>query len=308
MNFGFEVAALRWMRTGWAIRLLLVVGLLFLSAGAGAVPSQAKSTKPMKFQSGDIFFTDANGVQEYSPTGELQQTIPGTTGAGALCFTPSGNRLVLPGIGVLNKAGQLLPSSWAAAPDGRCAIDAAGNVYVRSGLYQITRYNLKGRHPQTVQLPQGLSYQGTAPYYLALAPDQCTIYYGAFTSDTGRLNVCTNTQGSPLFLDTGMIDDLQFRPNGEMVATGDPAAYLYDSTGSPLQFYTIGRAAGDDFRSVSLDPDGTSFWDCCDSSTGEGGQLEIFRFDIASGQTLTAWPSPTPQPGGMAVYNPQPSG
>lgn len=301
MHFGFHGAAWWRTRTAWAACLVLAVTML--SAGAVAAPSQAQSSKTISFRPGDVFFTDTSGVQEFSPTGELRQTIPGTTGAGALCFTPSGNRLVLPGVGLFNRAGHVLPSSWASAPDGRCAIDTDGNVYVRSGLEQIAKYDLSGRLVETFQVAGGLLYLGISPYYLALGPDQCTIYYGAFDARTGRFDVCSDTQESPLFLNSGLIDDLQIRPNDQIVATGDPVAFRFDSTGAFLQSYVVGPAASDLFRSVSLDPDGTSFWDCCNSTNGVTPP-EIFRFDIASGQILAAWAPPV-SPNGMAVYGPQ---
>ena len=178
-------------------------------------------------------------------------------------------RAVLPGgrlaVELFDSAGNLVRSRWATALGGRCAVDTAANVYVRSGIDKIMKYDLTGHLIQTFQVA---SYPGPSPYYLALAPDQCTIYYGAWDSRTGRFDVCTKTQESPLFLNSGLIDDLRIRPNWQIVATGDPVAFLFDSTGAFLQRYLVGLAAGESFRSVSLDPDGISFWDCCNSTIG----------------------------------------
>jgi hypothetical protein len=258
----------------------------------------------MRFQPGDVFVTDPNGVQEYSPTGELRQDNPQYHRSRSAPLHPVRHRLVLPGVGLFNRARHLVPSSWASAPDGRCTVDTAGNVYVLSGLAQITKYNLKGRRAQTFQVA---SDDGIGPYYLALAPDQCTIYYGGFDARPERLDVCTGTQESPLSLFYGCgADDLQFRPNGQAVMTDDVVAWLYEPTAGTVQDYGSGPLAfGTTSRSVSLDPDGTSFWDCCQIVGSGLGTPEIFRFDIASGQILATWASPVLFPGGMAVYDPQ---
>jgi hypothetical protein len=48
-------------------------------------------------------------------------------------------------------------------------------------------------------------------------------------------------------------------------------------------------------HSVSLDPDGTSVWLCCDLG-------QVMRFDIGSGMLLTSWPTSSAL--AIAVYAP----
>src|SRR5450755_3753172 len=62
------------------------------------------------FQRGDVFLTGSGTVQEYSPTGQLVQTVAGTSGAYGLCFDPNGTRLVVPGVGLFDRFGNVLPS------------------------------------------------------------------------------------------------------------------------------------------------------------------------------------------------------
>ena len=180
----------------------LAIAVLLTMGGVAAGPAVAWSAP---FQRGDVFTTGSGSVQEHSPDGQLVQTLPGTSGARMLCFDPSGGHLILPGIGLFDSSGNLLPSNWASLPIGDgswpvdCVADGFGNVYAYSSPDSpLTKYGLEGDVLQTFNV-----VAGTDQFAIDLAPDGCTIYYSAWQASltssapfSGPFNVCTNTQES----------------------------------------------------------------------------------------------------------------
>jgi hypothetical protein len=269
----------------------------------------ADLTSTASFRRGDAFFTGSAGVEEYSPGGQLIRTVPGTAGAGPLCFDPSGAHLILPGVGLFDSAGRPLPSQWASVAPGRCVADGSGDVFVAtrpSSTWTITGYDLQGNLRQTFY-PASIS--GTAPFALDLAPDECTAYYGDWGEGPfdgifvgiGRFNVCTNTQ-EPFAGASSFVDDLRVLPDWSVLTTDDPAASLFDSFGQLVQSYLPASRSSDTLRTVSLAPDGKSFWVCC-AAAPPSPAPEVFRFDLSSGQLLAAW-SPSDAVTSVAVYAP----
>jgi len=282
---GGRVGQTRWRRMRGS--RVLAVSIVLGACASAALPGLASGAP---FQRGDVFFTDGTdapgtaNIQEYSPSGELQQTIPGTLGATAMCFDPSGGHLILPGVGLFDSSGNPLASNWASVTDaGRCVADGFGDVYVSSEASDsITKYDLTGDLIQT--FTPAIYGGGIFPWGIDLAPDECTIYYGAFQdSFNGRFNVCTNTQG-PTFSNNSIEnspDDLRVLPNGQILVTTDVGGLLYDASGSVLREYVPGIPISNDLRSMSLDPDGTSFW--------MSGAYGVVHYDINSGSLLSMW-------------------
>ncbi len=292
-------------------RLVLAAGVL-AAAGTVAAPPALGAVSP--FAPGDVFLLNTNGLQEYSPSGQLVQNIPGTSAATGFCFDPSGRRLILPGVGLMNDSGQVLASNWATVPfaanESRCVADGSGHVYL-VGSTGIDQYSITG-HLLMTFAPAGTgALIGIPPHALAIAPDDCTIYYGAWEDVNGidRFNVCTNTQ-DPVFDPTNtVVDDLAVIPTGQVMYVTDSGAGLYDTAGVCCAMgYPSPFDPANNLRTMSLDPDGTSVWL---SSPGAG----VARYDIASGQLLSEWgevifptptdPTPPPPVGGsIAVYAP----
>ena len=315
----FRVRKPSWLSPGSLSACGAVMLSLVLCGGAVAAPSLARSRsahprrrqarvvsprRSMPFHRGDLFALTTDGVQEYTPTGQLVQTIPGTSGATALCFDPSGRHLILPGVGLFDSSGNLLSSQWAGVNSGGsdCVADGLGDVYTSSAMpdasWVITKYDLNGNVRQTLPI----AFRAETPLAMDLAPDECTMYYGAFAADVngvGPFNVCTNTQGST----TGWaeVDDLRVLPNWQLLKLFDGGADLFDTSGEEIQSYGPGDTL-DQFRTMSLDSDGTSFWMCCGvelSSTPN--VVDVWRFDISSGQIIAQWPLSA---GAIAVYSP----
>jgi hypothetical protein len=291
------------VRVPGSMRLVSAVSVLLAAAWLAARPGLAWAAP---FQSGDVFVANSQGVEEYSPTGQLTQTVTQSSGATSLCFDPAGQHLVVPGVGLFDRSGNPLPSNWATVTNGNaCVADQFGDVYVSGGSSTtgstITKYDLKGGLLQTFNVASS----GNPPLAIDIAPDQCTIYYGQWSDVDGidRFNACTNHPESA-FNGFQFVDDLRVLPNGQVLVASDGAALLYDSSGQLTQRY-VPPPPGfiyTSVRSVSLDPDGSSFWMCC-SPLDSSGQLDVSRLDLKSGTLLAQW-APRKGDGAIAVYGP----
>ena len=285
--------------------VVVVLSVLLVTAMAGA---RATAAWGAAFQRGDVFLTGSAGIQEYSPTGQPVQTIPGTSAAITMCFDPSGEHLIVPGVGLFDSSGNPLPSNWGSVSwlpikDGGidCLPDARGNVYGFTAAGVITKYDLEGNALQTITVPFAGSQMS-----MDLAPDECTMYYAEWQgirNTMGPFNVCTNTQEAVNNWQADswqLVDDLRVLANGDVLLQGDSAARLVDPTGQQLELDS--QSGGLNIRSMSLDPDGTSFWMCCGVNNADPSfPNDVFRYDINSGQLLSAWPATT---GRIAVYSP----
>lgn len=167
------------------------VASLLLGAGAMAVVPGLAWAAP--FQRGDVFLTGGGNVTEYSPSGQLQQTIP-APGATVGCFDPSGKHLILPGSGLFDRSGNELPSIWAEVPAEPCAVDQFGHVYLSAGTFfpagvstglAFSAYDLYGTllHSYNAAICAGCLRTGET---VGVAPDQCTIYYAGFWVRSAR--------------------------------------------------------------------------------------------------------------------------
>ena len=127
--------------------------------------------------------------------------------------------------------------------------------------------------------------------WIDLASDQCTIFYTSQGTTVFRFNACTGQQ-LPIFatgLHTGL--GLRILPDGGVLVADDQDIVRLDSAGRSIGTY---NATGEScWVSLTLDPDGTSFWavDFCTS--------DIVRFDITSGNQLAKFNAGTPT---LTVY------
>jgi PKD repeat protein len=127
--------------------------------------------------------------------------------------------------------------------------------------------------------------------WIDLASDQCTIFYTSQGTTVFRFNACTGQQ-LPIFatgLHTGL--GLRILPDGGALVADDQDIVRLDSAGRSIGTY---NATGEScWVSLTLDPDGTSFWavDFCTS--------DIVRFDITSGNQLAKFNAGTPT---LTVY------
>ena len=89
------------------------------------------------------------------------------------------------------------------------------------------------------------------------------MYYVAYAGPVraDRFNACTNAQLAPLIAAPfSLTDDVSVLPNWDFLTEGDGNVGLFDQNAQPIRFWTGNGIDLSDMRTLSLDPDGTSFW------------------------------------------------
>lgn len=211
----------------------------------------------------------------------------GTSGAHALCFDPLGRYLILPGVGLFDRFGNERSSRWSSLPftAARCVADRSGHVFVSGAPPDATglpvgEYGPRGNLIRAFTPPLGGS--PLPALAIDLAPDACTLYYGAFLGDgIGRFNVCTRTPG-PSFAAYRYTDDLRVLPQVGLIVTTDDGGILVSPSSVVLRtFHSPTSSTSDSLRWMSLDPGARSFW--------MSGTRGVIQFDIASGRMRSLW-------------------
>lgn len=297
----------------------LLAVLVIFSPGVFARPVAAAP-----FERGEIFLSTVEGILQYSPAGTLISKFGEGSASDGLCFDPSGNHLVVPGVGLFDRNGNELPSNWgSAASTADCAVDGYGQVYVAGGpsggtfpnqFGSFRKYDLNGDllKTYTVNVSKAAKF-GTAIVSVALGPDQCTVYWDVSGGSVyGLFNACTETPENTFARGPGFLDGLRVRANGQIVAAVDEGAELIEGLGEESQavaFYRPPRSITSSFRYIGLDPDGQSFWlgSVGPVMDGEiGGCAILWRLDLETGQTLNVIPASCSlgevSIGGVAVY------
>ena len=110
-----------------------------------------------------------------------------------------------------------------------------------------------------------------------------TPYYTGWNLNSGisQFNVCTNTPASTS-TNQVLFDDVRVLPNWSVLTIGDDSASLRDASGNLVNSWGPSAFNGGDLRTVSLNPDGMSFWTAGDVVT---------QVDLNSGQVLQSWVS-----------------
>jgi cysteine-rich repeat protein len=166
--------------------------------------------------------------------------------------------------------------------------DAAGNFYVghANGDLKIRKYNASGTFLESYSA--AIDDRGTD--WIDLATDQCTLFYTSEGRLVKRFDVCTNTQLTDFATlpDDGYAYALRLLPPGDgtggLLVADDNNIKRLNGTGGVVQTYD--SPGEDDWFSLNLDPDGTSFW------SGDFTTRSFYRFEIASGNT-SAGPLPS---------------
>jgi PKD repeat protein len=162
--------------------------------------------------------------------------------------------------------------------------DESGNAYVgETGCsHAIVKFDAYGN----LLAGYAVTTENEGSDWIELAPDHCTIFYTSQGTTVFRFNACNSQQGSPFAtgLNTGLA--LKFLPDGGMLVANNQNIVRLDSAGRTIGQY---NASGENcWVSLTLDPDGTSFWavDYCSS--------DVVQFDINSGNQLAKFNSGTP--------------
>lgn len=264
----------------------VLLGMLLLLCSAGL--AEAGSS----YAVGDVFLgINGVGVEEFTPTGTLVQTINGGGGlftVTGMAFQSNGNLLVtnFGGGNVVqyDNSGNLLNASFVtgiSAPES-IAIDSTGNVYVSSvGGTGITKYTSAGGAAINT------SIAGTRSDWIDLAADQKTMLYTQENTSVFSVNVATNTSNPSFSTLGGNHAALRIIPTGAFAGdvlvsdeqSGNPE--LLSADGSTIVKTYTGGGLGVDFA-LNIDANGTAFW----TADTDGNVVE---FDIASGAILQKW-------------------
>lgn len=273
--------------------------LLSLPMFIGAVGMMQASP----FTLGDVFLgVTGTGVNEYTPTGTLVQTINGGGLSGfvtGMAFQSNTNLLVTDfssgHVVQYDSSGHLLNSAFATGisePES-IAINNTGDVYVSSvGGTGITEYTSSGGSAI------GASIVGTRTDWIDLASDQHTMLYGDESGIIHSVDVATNT-ANPNFTTLGGPFALRIIPSGAMagdvLAANRSDAILLSANGSTiLQTYTWSGRTSEDFA-LNIDPNGTAFW-----TADIAGN--VAEFDIATGTLLEHWSAGAGSVYGLVVF------
>jgi hypothetical protein len=263
--------------------LLCLIGLGPRLSEASGVP----------FKVGDVFAAlNEEKIQHFSPDGVLLDTLNTATGRGSqntgMAFDLAGNLYATTwsanSMSKFNNTGVRLGgfgSGFNSNPNS-ALVDAAGNVYVgqSGGSHQVLKFNASGA--SLGSFSPAVENGGTD--WIALAADQCTLFYTSSGKLIKRFNVCTNTQLSDFA--TLLIDPrdaaaaLRIRPNKEVLVATDQKVFRLDPSGGVIQTYPKPAGELGDLFALNLDPDGTSFW------TAAVGIGNVYRIDIATGTLL----------------------
>jgi Bacterial Ig-like domain (group 2)/PKD domain len=177
--------------------------------------------------------------------------------------------------------------------------DNAGNAYVgETGCsHALLKFDAYGN----LAASTAVATEVEGSDWVDLASDQCTIFYTSQGTTIFRFNACTGQQLTPFAtsLQTGL--GLRILPDGGVLVADKQNIVRLDSGGRTITTY---NANGEScWVSVTLDPDGTSFWavDYCSS--------DIVQFDINSGNQLSKLNSGTPAQTvyGVAMRAPRPA-
>ncbi len=244
------------------------------------------------FQSGDVLVGEGNGlIERYSPSGSLLQTMD--TGSGStyetdMCFDAAGDlyttNFITDTVSKFDNQGNLISGSWGgtfSTPES-CYPDASGHIYVGSTGGPLEELDTSGDVVNTFTAVQREDH-------VAVEGDGCTVLYTDEGSSIHLFNACTSTQESDFA--TGLpapCFQLQIRSDGEVLVACSSAVVRLSPSGSVLQTYSASGLGASFLFSLSLDPDGSSFW------TADVNAGVVAKVDIASGNVVGSFTAYAP--------------
>jgi hypothetical protein len=295
---GYEMHGAGWRHMTLALAVVLLLGSVGILLGSS---KPAGADTPL-FASGQVFASVGNSAVSVYSQGSGNPLItrlndglqePYTAGS---AFDSSGNFYV---------TDDLTGDVSEYAPDGTLdgvfasglqnplslAFDNQGNLYVGQ---QTTPYIAEfSKTGQFIQNIGPLATELSGDDWIALAPDECTVYYTTEETDILRYNMCTNqqlpnlnAQPFPTFDSSTSLPvqafQLQILPDGDTLVADSNADILLDPNGNVVQTYTCASLPGcqGSLFAMNLDPDGNSFW------TGDSTSGDVWKVDIASGDVL----------------------
>jgi streptogramin lyase len=261
----------------------LLIGLITLAVQYAAGATIAKGTVMVSTGTGLVTEFDQNG----NNLGQIDTTTGSTYTAGS-AFDATGNFFVTDfsaqQVTKFDPTGALIGSfgsGYNADPES-VIFDRSGNVYVgqADGTHNVLKFDPSGNLLAT--FAPATENRGTD--WIELDSDQCTLFYTSEGQLVKRFNVCTNTQLADF--NTAVLPGIaayahRLLPSGGILVADSTEVVRLDASGNQIQTYSPSPNTGNLFA-LNLDPDGTSFW-----TADLGG--EVFKIDIASGNTIAQW-------------------
>lgn len=275
--------------------LAVIAALLGISSPASA-----------QWNVGDVFASIGSG---------LVRVYDGTTGAALMdlnagsgfttggAFDAAGNFYVTnfseSRIYVFDQTGAAV-TNWATGdfqPES-IVFNIAGDMYVghAQGTRDIRKFDTDGNLLDTYNVATSV----VGSDWIDLSVDQTTMFYTSEGSEIFRYDLATKTQLA-LFasgLPGGNAFALRLLGAGDgsdgLLVADRAAIYRLDGGGNIIQSYDV--AGHDAWFALNLDPDGTSFW------SGDFGNGQLHKFDIATGAVLMSIATAPSQLFGVAVF------
>jgi WD40 repeat protein len=285
------------------LRISRRVGIVVVVlASVLAIPSLVYAT-PFVF--GDVFASVGSGkVKVFTPTGvvvDLLNTTTGATETAGSAFDATGNFFVTgfqtSTLSKFNNSGGLLSANFIAGnnpPNNESLVfDKVGNFYVGgAGGNTIRKFNSAGTLMNTFTV----ATQDRGTDWIDLAADQHTIFYTSAGSEIKRFDTLTNTQLADFSNVGGTEYALRILSDGGVLVAHNANVLHFNSSGAIVQTCDIPGGSG--LLSLSLDPDGKSFW------TGSVDRVgTIFHVDLSNCAVLGQFDSaPFVDLAGLSVF------
>ncbi len=257
---------------------------LFVSALLGAWLALGASA--LAYTNGDIMASTGQGiVKEFTPNGTLVRTLDTGTGASnttGSSFDAAGNFYVTnfssESVTKFDASGSLVGpfgSGYNADPES-ITFDSKSNAYVgqADGSGNILKFDPSGN----LLASFAPAREGRGTDWVALAADDCTLFYTSEGRAIKRFNVCTNLQ-LPDFaanLPGSRAYQIRLLPRGGALVADTSAVLRLDASGNVAQTYQT--SGENEFFAAEASPDGSAFW---------GGDLQtgdVVEFDLVSGK------------------------
>ncbi len=280
---------------------------------------------PPSFAAGDLVVGTQSLVQWRNSAGAIVGILnpnQGTTENTGMAFDSAGDLYVTNftagTVSKFNPQGELIGtfgSGYSGHPES-IAFNSAGDVFVGSvdGDNKVREFSPSGTLIATFA-PQ-VGDRGTD--WIAIGPDQQTLYYTSEGTSIKRFDLATNTQ-LPDFADNLPGDHafaIALLPGGGMLVADTQSILRLNAAGQIVQQYQVSGISS--WYGLALDPGGNSFWAAATNATEQDFHTQpimgsnVYHFDLATGKVIGQFDSSNTSPAdtvfGLAVTPNPPTG
>lgn len=269
------------------------------------------ASSPPSFAAGDLVVGTDSLIQWRNSAGAIVGILNpnlGTTQNTGMAFDSSGNlyatNFLAGTVSKFNPQGKLIGTfgSGYSGHTESIAFNSAGDVFVGS---------VDGDNKVREFSPNGTLIAAFAPQvedrgtdWIALGPDQQTLYYTSEGTSVKRFDLATNTQ-LPDFADNLPGDHafaIALLPGGGMLVADTQSILRLDSAGRIVQQYQVSGISS--WYGLALDPSGESFWAAATNANEQDFHSQpilganVYHFDLATGKVIGQFDSSNTSPAG----------